>query len=101
MIAAGDDLSSIVYSKKCIGQAFVLEGQYDEAISILDDLLEDLSAQGGESKPAKNLLKADIWNCMAHVYKKQGNLLQAKNFAKLGKRLHRTLFIYPLCCFVD
>ena len=90
-----------MYSKKCIGQAFVLEGQYDEDISILDDLLEDLSVQGGESKPAKNLLKADIWNCMARVYKSQGNLPQAKNFAKLGKRLHRTLFIYPLCCFVD
>ena len=78
----------------------MLEGQYDEAIAILDDLLEDLSVQGGESKPAKNLLKADIWNCMARVYKSQGNLPQAKNFAKLGKHCFEH-YVSNTCCFVD
>jgi tetratricopeptide (TPR) repeat protein len=87
---ADDDVNSLVQAKKCISLAHVSSGQYDKAISTLDDLLEDLSGQSAECK-STNLSKAEIWNFMSRVYKKQGNLPQAKNFAKLGKHLFRLL----------
>jgi len=91
---ADDDLNSLVQAKKCISLAHVSSGQYDKAISTLDDLLEDLSSQSTECK-STNLSKAEIWNFMARVYKKQGNLPQAKNFAKLGKYALAQVIVVP------
>ncbi len=88
---ADDDLSTIVQAKKGISLSHLLSMQYERAITTLDDLLEDISAQSAESKSA-NITKAEIWNLMAQVYKKQGNLPQAKNFAKLGEYLLATTF---------
>jgi tetratricopeptide (TPR) repeat protein len=89
---ADDDLSSIVQAKKGISLSHLLSMQYERAINTLDDLLADVSAQSAESKSAK-IIKAEIWNLMAQVYKKQGSLLQAKNFAKLGETCLSCVFI--------
>ena len=78
------DVESLVVVKKHIGVTYFAVGQFDKAIASFEDALEALSDKEGKST---NLLKADIWNLMARVYKQKGNLPQAKNFAKLGKRV--------------
>jgi tetratricopeptide (TPR) repeat protein len=80
-------------TKKQIGTAYMEAGQDDKAISTFQDILEDLSQSGvGEGKSVK-LLQAEIWNCLARVYRKKDDLPQAKNFAKLGKCL-----LVPFVC---
>ena len=78
------DVNSLAQVKRNIGNAYFESGQSDKAIATFEDVLEDLSDPGVEGK-AVNLLKAEIWNCMSRVYKKKGDLPQAKNFAKLGE----------------
>ena len=79
-----DDVETLVEVKKHVGVTYFAVGQFDKAIASFEDALEALSAKEGKST---NLLKADVWNLMARVYKQKGNLPQAKNFAKLGKRV--------------
>jgi len=84
-----DDVISLAQVKKHIAMAHSQAGQTDKAISTLKDVLEDLSAPGVEGKSV-NLLKAEIWNCMARVYKKKDDLSQAKNFAKLALQTYKS-----------
>ena len=79
-----DDVETLVEVKKHIGVTYFAVGQFDKAIASFEDALEALSEKEGKST---NLLKSDVWNSMARVYKQKGNLPQAKNFAKLGKRV--------------
>lgn len=78
-----DDVSAYVQAKKSMANAYLGSGQTDRAIATLEDVLEDLSAIDEEGKVV-DLLKAEIWNTMSRVYKKKGDLSQAKNYAKLA-----------------
>jgi len=80
------DFNSLVQVQRHIGMAYFESGQSDKAIMTFEHALEDLSEPGLEGK-AVELLKAEIWNCMSRVYRKKGDLAQAKNYAKLGKYL--------------
>ncbi|KAL7537086.1 hypothetical protein ACHAXR_007578, partial [Thalassiosira sp. AJA248-18] len=84
-----DDVSAHAQAKKNIGMAYLAANQYDEAISTLEGVLEDLSETGVEGK-SMNILKAEIWNCLARVYKTKGDQSQAKNFAKLALQTYKT-----------
>lgn len=84
-----DDVISLAHVKKQIGMAYLQVGQSDKAISTLDDVLEDLSAPDEEGKSVK-LVKAEIWNCMARVYKQKGDLSQATNYAKLALQTYKS-----------
>ena len=79
---ADGDVNAIAQAKKSIGMALAESGHPDKAIDTFEDVLEDLSGAEGKSV---NLLKAEVWNCMARVYKHKGDLSQAKNYAKLGE----------------
>ena len=78
------DVESLVQVKKHISMTYLVSGQCDKAIDSLEDALEALAGKEGRST---DLLKADVWNLMSRVYKQKGDLSQAKNFAKLGRRL--------------
>jgi len=83
-VAEDDDVNALAHAKRNIAMAYLEAGRTDKAISTLEDVLEDLSNSDVEGKSV-NLLTAEIWNCLARVYKKKDDLSQAKNFAKLGK----------------
>mmetsp|Transcript_2294 Transcript_2294/g.5013 ORF Transcript_2294/g.5013 Transcript_2294/m.5013 type:complete len:746 (-) Transcript_2294:323-2560(-) len=85
---ADGDVSALVYTKKSIAMAQLDVGEPDKAILTLEDALEDISYSGVDGKPA-NLLKAEIWNCMARVYKKEVDLRQAINFARLALQTYK------------
>lgn len=82
-----DDLSALVHTKRSIAMAHLKANQIDEAISTLEGVLGDLS---NLEEKSVNLLRAEIWNCLAHVYKQKQDLLQAKNFAKLALLTYKT-----------
>merc|ERR1712029_695151 len=69
--------------RKQMGLAYLESGQGERAISTFEDVLEDLSPPGIGGKQV-NLLKAEVWNCMARAYKRGDDLPQAKNYAKLA-----------------
>ena len=83
-MAEDDDVNALAHVKRNIAMAYLVAGQTDKAISTLEDVLEDLSNSDVEGKSV-NLLTAEIWNCLARVYKKKDDLPQARNFAKLGE----------------
>eukprot|EP00584_Thalassiosira_punctigera_P010998 CAMPEP_0172546590 /NCGR_PEP_ID=MMETSP1067-20121228/16320_1 /TAXON_ID=265564 ORGANISM="Thalassiosira punctigera, Strain Tpunct2005C2" /NCGR_SAMPLE_ID=MMETSP1067 /ASSEMBLY_ACC=CAM_ASM_000444 /LENGTH=1109 /DNA_ID=CAMNT_0013333551 /DNA_START=71 /DNA_END=3400 /DNA_ORIENTATION=- len=78
-----DDLSARAEAKRSMAMAQLGAGQTDKAILILEDVLEDILNSGGKEK-AVNILSAEIWNSLARVYKKKGDLPQVKNFSKLA-----------------
>mmetsp|Transcript_12313 Transcript_12313/g.23502 ORF Transcript_12313/g.23502 Transcript_12313/m.23502 type:complete len:545 (-) Transcript_12313:270-1904(-) len=87
---AGDgDVSALVYTKKSIAMAQLDVGESDKAISTLEDVLEDISYLGVDGKSV-NLLKAEIWNCLARVYKKKEDLHEAIIFARLALQTYKT-----------
>ncbi len=78
------DLSSITQTKKLMAMAYSEAKKYDMAITILEDVLTELSQPGMERK-LYHLMKAEVWNCMSKVYQRRDDHSSAKNFAKLGK----------------
>jgi len=86
---AGDDISAMARGKKCFAMVQVKNGQIAEALSTLEEILEDISNSGSEGRTV-NILKAETWNAMAWVYKNDGDLSQAKNFAKLALQVYKT-----------
>ena len=79
-----DDIIGIAQAKKSIGMAQLAAGHEDDAIAILEDVLEDLSQPNVPNGKTTILMQAETWNCLARVYKKQGDISEAKNYAKLG-----------------
>jgi len=90
-LAEKDDISTHTHTKKSIAMAHLEAGQTGEAMSTLEDVLEDLSRSDGKGKSV-NLLKAEIWNCLARVYKIEEDLPQAKYFAKLALQTYKAEF---------
>jgi len=88
-LAEDDDLYAIGQAKKSIGMAYFASGKTDRAISVFEDVLEDLSSSGVEGKSV-NLLQAEIWNCMSRVHKKQDDLPEAKHYSKLALQTYKT-----------
>lgn len=78
------DLSSIIQTKKLMAMAYLEAKKYDMAITILEDVLTELSQPGMERK-FYHLMKAEVWNCMSKVYQRRDDHSSAKNYAKLGK----------------
>jgi len=87
--ADDDDVSALVYTKRSIAMAQLDIRQYDTAISTLEDVLEDISYSDADGKSV-NLLKAEIWNSLARVYRKRGDLQQAIDFARLALQTYKT-----------
>ena len=81
--AANDDFAARAHAKRGAALSDLAAGNDKEALGMLEDILEELSEIGVEGKAA-HLLKAEIWNSMAQVYKQQLDLPQAINFSKLG-----------------
>jgi len=82
-VASDDDFSARAQAKRCTAMSYLEAGDTEEAIATLEDILEDLSHSNVKGKSA-NLLKAEMWNSMAQVYKKQLDLTQAIKFSKLA-----------------
>ncbi len=78
------DLSSITQTKKLMAMAYSEAKKYDMAITILEDVLTELSQPGMERK-FYHLMKAEVWNSLSKVYQRRDDHSSAKNFAKLGK----------------
>jgi len=87
-LADDEDFNARVDAMRSIALAQLRAGQPDKAIAILEDILEDLLNSNVVGKTV-NLLTAEIWNCMAYVYRKVGDLGQAKNFAKLALQTYK------------
>ncbi|KAL7550050.1 hypothetical protein ACHAWF_013286 [Thalassiosira exigua] len=87
--AQDDDFIGMAQIRKHVGMAHTESGQLDRALETFEDLLEDLSREEEEIKGGRKkdvaLLKAEVWNCLAKVYKKKDDLKEAKNYAKLGE----------------
>lgn len=86
---AGDDISAMARGKKCFAMVQMNSGQIAEAFTTLEEVLEDISNSSAEGRTV-NILKAETWNVMAWAYKKDGDLSQAKNFAKLALQIYKT-----------
>mmetsp|Transcript_33795 Transcript_33795/g.73078 ORF Transcript_33795/g.73078 Transcript_33795/m.73078 type:complete len:1111 (-) Transcript_33795:161-3493(-) len=86
---ADGDVSTLVYTKKSIAMAQLDVGEPDKAILTLEDVLEDISYSDADGKSV-NLLKAEIWNSLARVYRKRGDLQQAIDFARLALQTYKT-----------
>mmetsp|Transcript_12314 Transcript_12314/g.23503 ORF Transcript_12314/g.23503 Transcript_12314/m.23503 type:complete len:513 (-) Transcript_12314:975-2513(-) len=87
-VADDEDFHARADAMRSIALAQLGAGKPDKAIAALEDVLEDLLNSDVVGNTV-NLLTAEIWNCMAYVYRKVGDLGQAKNFAKLALQTYK------------
>jgi len=83
-----EDLNSVTQVKTQIAMAHFQARKNDDAIAVLEEVLEDLS-NDEEPNKAINLKKAEVWINEAKIYKVKGDLASAKNFAKLALQTYK------------